>query len=106
MVEEAGATGWDVLRVDIDVGETQGAVDCGGGEEGEQAYEEEAGEEEQGGEQHRSLEQLSEALLMRRKGSGCEDVEGECKKGVHHISTTDLTLQCVGTDREGHDDVD
>ena len=47
-------------------------------EEGEQADEEEAGQEEQGGEQHRSLEQLSEVLLMRRNDSRCEDVEGEC----------------------------
>ena len=106
MVEEAGATGWDVLRVDIDVGETQGAVDCGGGEEGEQAYEEEAGEEEQGGEQHRSLEQLSGALVIRLNGSSCEDVDGESKKGEHHTTTTELTVHCVGTDREGDDDKD
>ena len=53
MVEGARTAGWDVLRVDVDVGETECAVDCGGGEEGEQADEEEAGQEEQGGEQHR-----------------------------------------------------
>ena len=46
-------------------GMTECAVDCGGGEEGEQADEEEAGQEEQGGEQHRSLEQLSEVLVER-----------------------------------------
>ena len=65
MVEEAGAAFWDVLRVDVDVGETESAVDCGGGEEGEQADEEEAGQEEQGGEQHCSFEQLSEVLVER-----------------------------------------
>ena len=72
MVEEAGTAGWDVLRVDVDVGEPECAVDCGGGEEGEQAD-----EEEQGGEQHRSLEQFSFFLVMRRIGSRCEDAERE-----------------------------
>ena len=91
MVVEAGTAFWDVLRVDVDVGETECAVDCGGGEEGEQADEEEAGQEEQGGEQHRSLEQLSVALFMRLIGSRCEDVDGESKKGVYHTNTTDLT---------------
>ena len=43
MVEGARTAGWDVLRVDVDVGETECAVDCGGGEEGEQADEEEQG---------------------------------------------------------------
>ena len=52
VVKEAGTAFWDVLRVDVAVGETECAVDCGGGEEGEQADEEEAGQEEQGGEQH------------------------------------------------------
>ena len=42
LVEVAGAAGWDVLRVDVDVGETESAMDCGGGEETD---EEEAGEE-------------------------------------------------------------
>lgn len=48
MVEEAGTAFWDVLRVDVDVGETECAVDCGGGEEGEQADEEEVGQEQGG----------------------------------------------------------
>ena len=81
-------------------------MDCGGGEEGEQADEEEAGQEEQGGEQHCSLEQLSVVLLMRLKGSRCEDVEGESKKGAHHTITTELTLPCIGTNREGDNGID
>ena len=81
-------------------------MDCGGGEEGEQAGEEEAGQEEQGGEQHCSLEQHSEALVIRCTGSRCEDVEGECNKGVYHTITTDLTVQCVGTNRDGDDGID
>ena len=88
------------------MGETESAVDCGGGEEGEQADEEEAGQEEQGGEQHCSLEQLSVVLLMRLKGSRCEDVEGESKKGAHHTITTELTLPCIGTNREGDNGID
>ena len=65
-----------------------------------------AGEEEQGGEQHRSLEQLSVVLVMRLKGSRCEDVEGECNKGGYHTKTTDLTHRCIGTNREGADAID
>ena len=38
------------------MGESEGAVDGGGGQEGEEADEENAGEEQQGGEQHRCLE--------------------------------------------------
>ena len=79
------------------MGETESAVDCGGGEEGEQ---------ELGGEQHRSLEHLSVLLGMRLMDSRCEDEEGECKKGEHHTTTTDLTLPCVGPNREGDDGID
>ena len=43
---------------------------------------------------------------MRLKGSRCEDVEGECNKGGHYTTTTDLTVHCVGTNREGDDDID
>ena len=63
-----------------------------------------SGQEEQGGEQHRSLEQLSVALNIRRKSSWCEDVEGECNKGFQHTNTTEPTHCCVGADREGEDD--
>lgn len=106
MVEEAETAWWDVLRVDVDVGETESAVDCGGGEEGEQADEEEAGEEEQGGEQHCSLEQLSVVLEMRQKGSRCENVEGESKKSVRDTITVEPTPNSVGAYREGDNDID
>ena len=43
---------------------------------------------------------------MRLMDSRCEDEEGECKKGEHHTTTTDLTHRCVGTDTEGDDDKD
>ena len=50
--------------------------------------------------------QLSVVLVMRVQDSRCEDGEGEFKKGFHHTTTTDLTSQCVGTNREGDDDKD
>lgn len=56
--------------------------------------------------EHCGLEQLSEVLVMRLNGSRCEDVEGECRKGVYHTKTTDLTLHCIGPDRERDDDKD
>ena len=49
---EAWTAGRDV-RVEVDVGECQGAVDGGGGhEEGEEADEEDAREKKQGGDEH------------------------------------------------------
>ena len=80
---ETGAVGWDVFDGNVDVGESQVTVEGGGGggEEGEQADEEEVGEEEHGREEHCYLKELSPVLVERHIGSRCENVERESKKG-------------------------
>ena len=104
---EAGTAGGDV-RVEVDVGESKGAVDGGGGEEGEEADDENAGEEKQGGDQHRYLQLASSRLSVRAQDSRCEDREGKLKKvrWQEHELHFYVTFEHEGKDRDGCDGID
>ena len=58
------------------MGESQGAVESGGGQEGQEADEDDAGEEDQGGDEHGCLQLATFILSKRLKDSRCEDGEG------------------------------
>ena len=71
-------------------------MDGGGGQEGEEADEDNAGEEDQGGDQHCCFELASSKLFVRAQDSRCEDREGKSKKvcwqGQEHELHFDVTF--------------
>ena len=66
------------------MGESQGAVESGGGQEGQEADEDDAWEEDQGGDEHGCLQLATFILSKRLKDGRCEDGEGRFLIVLNH----------------------